>query len=118
MLTRVGSLFLAEALLHRPALLKRTEPSSFSSSEAKRSFPPILELGAGTGFLSIFLSQIGCSGVWSSDVGDEDEDGANAAAESGQEGQVAVETRCLKLDSGMRRRGPLDGLIANLELST
>jgi methylase of polypeptide subunit release factors len=114
-LTTHRSLFLAEALLHHPTLLKRTEPSSL---ETNGSFPPILELGAGTGFLSIFLSQIGCAAVWSSDVGDEDEDGACAAAESGPDSQLAAETGYLTLDSGIRRRGPLDGLIANLELST
>lgn len=114
-LTTHHSLFLAEALLHHPALLKRTEPSSL---ETNGSFPPILELGAGTGFLSIFLGQIGCAAVWSSDVGDEDEDGACPAAGNGRESQLAVETGYLALDSGMRRRGPLDGLIANLELST
>jgi hypothetical protein len=94
---------LAEALLHNPTLLGRTTP--FDAQQ--RPFPPILELGAGTGFLSIFLGQIGCARVWSSDVGDEDE--YPGSEDDGE--------RYLALDSGMKRRGPLDGLIANLNLS-
>lgn len=110
------SLFLAETLLDRPDLLKRSDvPSSAISKVA--TFPPVLELGAGTGFLSIFLSQIGCSRVWSSDVGDEDDDGQNTQPSTGREGTPGAEQRQLKLASGTRRRGPLDGLTANLELS-
>lgn len=120
-LTSGGSLFLAEALLHEPDLLAKSskgfnqrslepEPSTLPS------FPAILELGAGTGFLSIFLSQIGYGRIWSSDVGDdpvgfEGEEGTN---EAGGNYFSRLEAR---FAPDMRRRGPLDGLIANLELS-
>ena len=115
-----GSLFLAEAILHQPNLLWRSSKSPNQRSvefESSRTppYPPVLELGAGTGFLSIFLSQIGYNSIWSSDVGDDpvsfgspgetDEAGGHL---SRFENRDAAETR---------RRGPLDGLIANIELS-
>jgi hypothetical protein len=75
-------LHLAHHILHNPTLL---HPSGI---------PPILELGAGTGFLSILLAQLGAD-VVASDLGDSDED-------EEMEGE---------------RRTPLARLQANVELS-
>jgi SAM-dependent methyltransferase len=76
-------LHLAHHILHNPNLL---HPSGL--------LPAILELGAGTGFLSILLAQLGAN-VVASDLGDFDED-------EEMEGE---------------RRTPLARLQANVELS-
>jgi tRNA1(Val) A37 N6-methylase TrmN6 len=76
-------LHLAHHILLNPTLL---DPSGVR--------PPILELGAGTGFLSILLAQLGAD-VVASDLGDTDEDE----------------------DMGGERRTPLARLQANVELS-
>jgi hypothetical protein len=110
-------LFLAEALLHYPELLasRSSGPGQRNlGSPGIRAFPPILELGAGTGFLSIFLSQIGCVRIWSSDVGDETGLEDSPETEGAEGGSSRPEFR---FAAETRRRGPLDGLIANLELS-
>jgi len=59
------SLHLAHHILNNPSLLR---PAG--------RFPPILELGSGTGFLSILLAELGAD-VVASDLGDaeEEEDG-------------------------------------------
>lgn len=109
------SLFLAETFLHRPNLLTDVADGPGQrtlKSTGTPTFPPILELGAGTGFLSIFLSQIGCGRIWSSDVGDDE-----AGTEDSQETDEAEGKPEFRFASETRRRGPLNGLIANLELS-
>lgn len=77
-------LHLAHHILLKPTLL---HPSGKLS--------PILELGAGTGFLSILLAQLGAD-VVATDLGDSDEE----------------------VDMEGERRTPLARLQANVELST
>jgi tRNA1(Val) A37 N6-methylase TrmN6 len=76
-------LHLAHHILLNPTLL-----------DSSGVLPPILELGAGTGFLSILLAQLGAD-VVASDLGDADEDE----------------------DMAGERRTPLARLQANVELS-
>jgi 2-polyprenyl-3-methyl-5-hydroxy-6-metoxy-1,4-benzoquinol methylase len=52
-------------------LLHPTRVFGAASSSSYPHLPPILELGAGTGFLSILLSQLG-SDVVSTDLGEPD----------------------------------------------
>ncbi|KAJ9103929.1 hypothetical protein QFC21_002392 [Naganishia friedmannii] len=129
--TWTASLFLAEALLHRPSLLIRPELSN-TTTIRQTAFPPILELGAGTGFLSIFLSQLGCPKIWSSDIGDEEatlKDNVDIVDRTGGEEEAEYDAseahidasdpqrQYAKIISQTTRRGPLDGLIANLRLN-
>ncbi|KAJ9120140.1 hypothetical protein QFC22_003039 [Naganishia vaughanmartiniae] len=134
--TWTASLFLAEALLHQPSLLGWYDQSSATTNE-RAAFPPILELGAGTGFLSIFLGQLGCTYIWSSDIGDEEiiseneeeketesygrDVGPCELADDGTGQSLSdasdPERQYSRLISQATRRGPLDSLIANLKLS-
>lgn len=77
--TWTAALHLAHHVLNSPSsvLLPSSYSSSSSSAPIPSTPPPVLELGAGTGFLSILLSQLGAD-VITTDLGDEsggDEDG-------------------------------------------
>jgi hypothetical protein len=99
----VYSLHLASIILRDPKLLH------YRDTYPAHQLPPILELGAGTGFLSMFLSQLGCEKVWATDLGDGDGDG---------DGDMdGIDNRNRARGLGGIRRGPLDSLIHNLELS-
>ncbi len=63
------SLHLAHHILHDPGIL--TDISNDPST--KHTLPPVIELGAGTGFLSILLAQLGAD-VIATDLGGGDFD--------------------------------------------
>lgn len=64
-LDRTAALHLGHHLLHRPSILNLPDPAISENSKRKG----ILELGAGTGFLSCLLAQQGYR-VVSTDLGD------------------------------------------------
>lgn len=68
--TWTAALHLAHHILHSSASIFLSSPSVASSW---RTPPPVLELGAGTGFLSLVLAQLGAD-VITTDLGDEADD--------------------------------------------
>lgn len=111
------SLHLAHNILHNPNILRHcTNPSEHPTNTGQR-LPSIVELGAGSGFLSILLSQLGAD-IIATDLGDEN---------------VGSELQCIwdssRLSNGVddakgttfkktfERQTPLGRLKGNIELS-
>ncbi|WVQ82366.1 hypothetical protein IAT38_004494 [Cryptococcus sp. DSM 104549] len=84
--TWTAALHLAHHILHHPSTLFSSTRSADPSTPIARSSRPVVELGAGTGFVSVLLAQLGVD-VVATDLGDgddhEEEDEGEGEEEAG-----------------------------------
>ncbi|KAG7562399.1 hypothetical protein FFLO_02179 [Filobasidium floriforme] len=122
--TWTASLHLATLLSLDDSLLDPPFPpiGAPSGSSTPSSRPTgrtnLLELGAGTGFLSCFLAQTGRRTIWATDIGDEDGGDLNNEEESEERGRLEKGGGRIQEDrvDGLRR-GPLKSLKSNLRIN-